>query len=247
MSTMVFCRGCAKEIHNTAVTCPGCGAPQRITGGGGKSKVAAALLAFFLGGLGIHRFYLGKWWGVLYLLFCWTFIPGFIALIEGIVFLCTSDEKWDAKHNGGVPSSGGSGAGIIIAIVLCVFVGIAFIGILAAVAIPAYSDYTSRAKMAVVYSDSQPLMDAYASYYQKNQTSPPNIDVLGVDFSNKNIRSVDIDKDHGAIVMTLKGMPQAEGKHFVLTPHLDAAKNITWACDSEDLKASYLPTACRAK
>ncbi|MGF6090395.1 DUF805 domain-containing protein [Pseudomonas sp. 18173] len=28
--SMVFCRGCAKEIHNTAVACPQCGAPQGV-------------------------------------------------------------------------------------------------------------------------------------------------------------------------------------------------------------------------
>jgi hypothetical protein len=27
---MVFCRGCGKEIHETAPTCPHCGAPQNI-------------------------------------------------------------------------------------------------------------------------------------------------------------------------------------------------------------------------
>lgn len=27
---MVFCRGCGKEIHETAPTCPSCGAPQDI-------------------------------------------------------------------------------------------------------------------------------------------------------------------------------------------------------------------------
>lgn len=26
---MVFCRGCGKQIHETARTCPGCGAPQK--------------------------------------------------------------------------------------------------------------------------------------------------------------------------------------------------------------------------
>ena len=26
--SIVFCRGCGKEIHETAVTCPSCGAPQ---------------------------------------------------------------------------------------------------------------------------------------------------------------------------------------------------------------------------
>ncbi|MGM9508565.1 TM2 domain-containing protein [Larkinella sp. GY13] len=36
-----------------------------------KSKSTAALLAFFLGGLGIHKFYLRQTgWGVAYLLFC---------------------------------------------------------------------------------------------------------------------------------------------------------------------------------
>ena len=97
MSGMVFCRGCGKEIHETALTCPHCGAPQRGVHPG-KSKVTAALLAIFLGGLGIHRFYLGKWWGIFYLLFVWTFIPAIIGLIEGIVFLATTDESWEAKY-----------------------------------------------------------------------------------------------------------------------------------------------------
>jgi len=64
--SMFYCRGCGKEIHESAETCPSCGAPQNITApGGGKSKVVAALLALFLGALGIHRFYLGQWWGVI--------------------------------------------------------------------------------------------------------------------------------------------------------------------------------------
>ena len=53
---MVFCRGCGKEIHKTATSCPHCGAVY----GASKSRITAALLAFFLGGIGIHKFYLGK-------------------------------------------------------------------------------------------------------------------------------------------------------------------------------------------
>jgi TM2 domain-containing membrane protein YozV len=63
-----------------------------------KDKIVAALLAIFLGALGIHRFYLGQWWGLLYLLFCWTGIPSLVSFIEGIVFLLTSDEVWDMKY-----------------------------------------------------------------------------------------------------------------------------------------------------
>ena len=61
--------------------------------------MTAALLAFFLGGLGVHHFYLGNTLlGVLYLLFCWTFIPAIIAFIEFVVFLCMSDAKFAAKY-----------------------------------------------------------------------------------------------------------------------------------------------------
>ncbi|MEN6523854.1 MAG: NINE protein [Anaerolineaceae bacterium] len=48
-----------------------------------KSPTTAVLLALFLGGLGAHKFYLGKTVaGILYLLFCWTTIPAWIALFE---------------------------------------------------------------------------------------------------------------------------------------------------------------------
>lgn len=65
-----------------------------------KDKTTAALLAFFLGGLGIHRFYLNQaGLGILYLVFSWTFIPLFIAFIDFIAFLTTSDEKFNLKYN----------------------------------------------------------------------------------------------------------------------------------------------------
>ena len=62
-------------------------------GGYTKSKAVAGILAILLGGIGAHKFYLGRWgWGIIYLLFCWTYIPSIIGLIEGIVYL-VSNEK----------------------------------------------------------------------------------------------------------------------------------------------------------
>ena len=65
-----------------------------------KNKIAGALLAIFLGGFGIHKFYLGRTGaGIFYLLFFWTFIPAFLALIDFIILITMSDENFDKQYN----------------------------------------------------------------------------------------------------------------------------------------------------
>lgn len=98
-----FCHACGQPIDARAEICPKCGVrqPGMSAGGtgGSKNRLMAALLALFLGGLGVHHFYLGRpIMGVIYLLFCWTFIPALIAFIEAIVLLCTSDEAFHRKY-----------------------------------------------------------------------------------------------------------------------------------------------------
>lgn len=139
-ANLVYCRDCGAKISKSAENCPSCGAQQNL---GGRSKVAAGLLAIFLGGLGIHRFYLGQWWGLFYLLFFWTGIPGLIAFVEGIVFLVTSEHNWNEKY-------GDKKGAPVLVLIIVPFVFIFIIGILAAIAIPAYQDYVDRAKRAQV-------------------------------------------------------------------------------------------------
>lgn len=63
------------------------------------SKGIAILLALFLGGFGIHKFYTGKpFWGIIYLVFCWTFIPAIIALLEAIGWLLTPEKEFRQKY-----------------------------------------------------------------------------------------------------------------------------------------------------
>lgn len=67
-----------------------------------KDKNSAGLLAFFLGGLGVHRFYLRQTGlGFLYLLFCWTFIPTIVAIIDAIIFWTMDMSKFNDKYNKG--------------------------------------------------------------------------------------------------------------------------------------------------
>jgi len=58
------------------------------------AKISYGLLAIFLGGFGVHKFYASKTgMGILYLVFCWTLIPGLIGFIEGIVAFIKPADK----------------------------------------------------------------------------------------------------------------------------------------------------------
>lgn len=92
----------AKEIYQAVVT----------TTPAGKSRIATALLALFLGYLGIHKFYLGQTvLGIVFLLIntvglwvtwmvLWTpnFIVGIIVFIEFIIYLTKSDEDFHQTY-----------------------------------------------------------------------------------------------------------------------------------------------------
>jgi TM2 domain-containing membrane protein YozV/ribosomal protein L40E len=100
-----FCHECGAIIRTKAEICPKCGVRQFEAAGGsftspnGRTKLAAGLIAIFLGSFGIHKFYLGRTGqGILYLLFFWTFIPAIIAFVEGIVYLSMTDQAFAQKY-----------------------------------------------------------------------------------------------------------------------------------------------------
>jgi TM2 domain-containing membrane protein YozV len=93
-----FCHACGAVIRTAAEICPKCGVRQ-LTASSLRNRVTAALFALLLGGLGVHKFYLGKvGQGFLYLLFCWTFVPAVIAFIEGIIYLTLSDQAFQERY-----------------------------------------------------------------------------------------------------------------------------------------------------
>jgi len=153
-----FCSECGTIIKAKAEICPKCGIRQKNSEG--VSKTALLLLTFFLGGIGAHKFYLGKnWQGFFYLIFCWTSIPGVIALIEFVIYAFTSSEALQEKYtiNGR--------AGVVIAVVVGGFGMIGLMGILAAVAIPQFVAYQNRAYQVATESELQIFAAAEKSYF----------------------------------------------------------------------------------
>ncbi|HPE14809.1 MAG TPA: NINE protein [Bacilli bacterium] len=107
-----FCANCGKELPEGADVCIECGktvvkenmqsptvnvnVQTNSTDVSPKSRLAAFLLCTFLGGLGVHRFYVGKvGTGILWLLTCGVF--GIGVLIDWIMILCGSFKDNDGK------------------------------------------------------------------------------------------------------------------------------------------------------
>lgn len=140
---MLFCRGCGKEIHETAPTCPHCGAPQ------GRILEASK-------GQAIPDGIKGWSWGAFLLSWIWaignkTWI-GLIAIIPYVGFIMAiilgfkgrewawKNKQWESVEQFNIVQKKWSFWGVSIV------VGAFFVGILGAIAIPAYQDYAARTK-----------------------------------------------------------------------------------------------------
>lgn len=98
-----FCSACGESIKAAAEICPHCGVRQLAapvsTSSSGKSKGMAIVLALLLGGLGVHKFYLGQMGqGILYLLLCWTGVPAIVALVDLIMYAKLSSDDFKTKY-----------------------------------------------------------------------------------------------------------------------------------------------------
>jgi TM2 domain-containing membrane protein YozV len=96
---MKYCAHCGTQLMDEAIVCVKCGcAVEQITNGSEKDWLTILLLAIFLGGIGVHRFYVNKiGTGIIMLLLCWTGISVIWAIID-IIMIATGKFK-DKKGN----------------------------------------------------------------------------------------------------------------------------------------------------
>lgn len=235
-SDQKICAACGAAIKLLAEICPKCGVRQP----GLVSKTALLLITFFLGGLGGHKVYLGKWvQGIFYLLFFWSGIPGLIALIEFIVYAFTSSERLNEKY-----SAHGS---IAVLLIVGAVVFVMVLGILAAIALPAYQDYTVRAKLSETLYGMTAHKLAVSEYFSDKRQLP----VTGAEVEMPTTvvprtQPVKIARG-GVIVATLADGQGAgiSGKAIMLVPRASGTE-LSWTCGVEDASmARFLPADCR--
>lgn len=65
-----------------------------------KNRFIALIITLLFGYLGLHKFYLNRnVSGILYFLFCWTFIPAILSIFDFIVLATMSDLRFNEEYN----------------------------------------------------------------------------------------------------------------------------------------------------
>lgn len=150
----------------------------------------------------------------------------------------------DVQRQFGELSGRGGTSGIVLVIVF-IFAFVAIIGILAAVAIPAYQDYTTRARVAEAASIGNVAAESVTNYYSQHQTVPDGLDEAGfAALLPLSVKKLDIDGQNGVVIVIMATAP-IEGKALLLVPSLDENGQITWKCMSQEIPGKYLPSQCR--
>ena len=159
------------------------------------------------------------------------------------------------ERNGG--TSPGATAGVLVGVG---FFGIFVVGILAAIAIPAYQDYTIRSQVVEGLNLASPVKHRVAEHWATHQSWPQQAD-LGNDAPiGKFVTSVNVAS--GSIVITYGDAAHTNiaGQRLVLLPGVTNDGEVVWACANaplpegvnpgdgpygSDVPDKYLPSSCR--
>jgi type IV pilus assembly protein PilA len=126
-------------------------------------------------------------------------------------------------------------------------IAVAIIGVLAAIAIPAYQNYIIRAKVSEALTFASQAKTSVAEYYQSQGTLPTSNTQAGLatSITGTNVSAVSVDTN-GAITVTasVSGVNTASS-NIVFTP-TTSPSGITWVCTGGNLDNQYRPSNCKS-
>lgn len=117
---------------------------------------------------------------------------------------------------------------------------VATIAILAAIALPAYSDYTKKAKVSEVILAASSARTAVAEYAAGNNTLPP-AEWVPETQSSKYVTSVSWD---GSKITAVSKVPGATGNITLTSSFNNTNNTVGWVCDGT-VSAKYRPGTCQ--
>ena len=121
---------------------------------------------------------------------------------------------------------------------------IAILGILMAIAIPAYQDYTVRAKVSEGMNLAGAAKLAVAETYQTKGSWPADEPAAGVSttITGNNVSGIDL--TNGKLTITYSNDAKITGSTLILSPTFTGG-SVKWTCSGGTLAGKYRPSACR--
>ena len=114
------------------------------------------------------------------------------------------------------------------------------IGVMAAVALPAYQDYTVRAHLTAAVAQSQATRDALARHYETKKEVPGSLEEAGAPAKLPDGTVMTLDSRRMVLTMSLK---QGE---LIFIPSIDDKGHVVWTCSNgKGLRPAQLPPTCR--
>lgn len=126
---------------------------------------------------------------------------------------------------------------------------VAIIGILAAVALPAYQDYTKKAHVSEGITLGASAKSAVTEYYTSQAALPATNTAAGLpatatDINGNAVKSVAISA--GGVITVTFNAKVTDDATLVFVPDVTTnAGSITWTCDTGSVDDKYLPANCR--
>ena len=127
---------------------------------------------------------------------------------------------------------------------------VAVIGVLAAIALPAYQEHTIKSQVTEGLTLTQEARDNVIEYHSNTGSLPDNNTMARFSGGEGNyVSSVDVESGGKVVVTFSKDAPRKanikiDGKKVTLTPTPHATTgNLIWSCSS-DMEAKYLPSSC---
>ena len=113
------------------------------------------------------------------------------------------------------------------------------IGVLAAVALPAYQDYIVKAKLSAAIIGSQSARQALGDYYESSQKTPESLEAVGI--PSRLSDGTELALDPRPMALSVK-TPKGE---LIFTPSANSEGHVVWGCtNGEGVKPAQLPPTC---
>ena len=125
---------------------------------------------------------------------------------------------------------------------------VAIIGILAAIALPAYQDYTTRAKVTEAIGFAAAAKTAVSEHVLTRDAWPTGNSAAGLaaTISSPVVSDVQVGNANGIITVTLSssGLGEANGGTFTMAGNTSGA-GVSWECKPGTVPSKFMPSSCR--